>query len=209
LAITPALCWQGISHPRWLISTLLRTLLDTGVPHFENASVARGDAIFAKSVDSAFVGRAHFDWEIVRHIRQRWTGKLVLKGILRADDALRARDTGADGIVISNHGGRQLDHAVAPLRTLPAIASAVGADLTVMLDGGIRRGADVLKALALGARFVFVGRPFLYAAAIGGAESVEKAIALLAGEIDRSMGMLGVRNLDEVTRDLLAATKSL
>ena len=108
-----------------------------------------------------------------------------------------ARDAGADAIIVSNHGGRQLDGAVSPLQVLPEIVSACP-DLPVMLDGGVRRGSDVLKALALGARFVFVGRPFAYAAAVGGEAAVAHAIALLASEVSRDMAMLGVSTLDEL-----------
>ena len=114
-----------------------------------------------------------------------------------------AREYGIDGIIVSNHGGRQLDGAVAPLRALPAVAAEVGGAMAVMLDGGVRRGSDVLKALALGADFVFVGRPFLYAAAIGGAVGVDHTIGLLSEEIDRNMALLGLTDLDQMTRAYL------
>ena len=113
-----------------------------------------------------------------------------------------ARQHGVDGIVVSNHGARQLDGAVAPLRVLPGIVASSG-DMTVMLDGGIRRGSDVLKALALGARFVFVGRPFLYAAALGGQPGVEHAIRLLMEETSRNMALLGVTTPGAMHPDLL------
>jgi L-lactate dehydrogenase (cytochrome) len=127
----------------------------------------------------------------------------VLKGILRGDDAALARRMGADGLIVSNHGGRQLDGAVAPLRALPEIAAEKG-DMVVMLDGAVRRGTDVLKALALGADYVFVGRPFLWAASIGGVQAVEHAIGLLMDEIDRDMAMLGVTRISAIGPDLLA-----
>ena len=117
---------------------------------------------------------------------------------MHVDDAVRAVETGADGIIISNHGGRQLDGTLAPLRVLPEIAAAVGSQTTVMLDGGVRRGTDILKALALGAQFVFVGRPFLYAAAIAGEAGVLHAADLLKGELHRNMALMGVRRLDEM-----------
>ena len=126
-----------------------------------------------------------------------WTGKLLLKGILSAKDAVIAADLGADGVIVSNHGGRQLDGAVAPIRVIGAVASACPG-IPVMMDSGVRRGTDVLKALALGAKFVWVGRPFNYAGAVGAEAGVTYAINLLLEEISRDMAMLGVRSIDEV-----------
>ena len=139
-------------------------------------------------------------------IRRRWKGPLVIKGILSVADARAAKDHGVDGIMVSNHGGRQLDGAIAPLRALPQIAEAARG-MTVMLDGGIRRGTDVLKALALGADFVFAGRPFLYAAAVGGEAGVRHAIELLAAEVGRDMALLGVSDLSEVRPELMIRTR--
>lgn len=121
----------------------------------------------------------------------------MIKGILAAEDAHSAREAGADGIIVSNHGGRQLDGAIAPPRVLPEIARAA-APMTVMFDGGIRRGSDVLKALALGAHLAFVGRPFLFAAICGEA-AVCRAAGLLSEEIDRNMALLGITRLDQLT----------
>jgi L-lactate dehydrogenase (cytochrome) len=172
------------------------------MPYFENSYATRGVAILSRGVARDFAERGHLDWTHVARIRARWAGKLVVKGILHPDDARIARDHGADAIVVSNHGGRQLDGAVAPLRMLPAIAEAVP-DVPIIIDGGVRRGTDVLKAIALGARFVFVARPFNYAAGIAGDAGVRHAIALLASEIDRDMAMLGVNRLGELTPDCL------
>ena len=141
-------------------------------------------------------------------IRRMWQGTLVVKGVLSADDARMARDHGADGIIVSNHGGRQLDGAVAPLRVLPAIVAACP-ELPVMMDSGVRRGTDVLKALALGAKIVFVGRPFAFAAAVGGKAGVAHAIDLLHQEVSRNMAMLGISSLGELDakRFLVAARR--
>ena len=117
-------------------------------------------------------------------------------------DARIARESGVDGVLVSNHGGRQLDYTFAGLRTLPEIA-AEAKGMTVMVDGGIRRGTDVLKALALGADFVFVGRPFLYAAVVAGQPGVERAISLLRDEVDRDLALMGIRSLAEITPDLV------
>lgn len=184
------LAWDGMVRPRWLVGTLLQTLARHGMPHFENSFAERGAPILSSRVQRDFAARDHFDWDHIAHIRRQWPGALVIKGILSPADATLARQHGADGIVISNHGGRQLDGAVAPLRVLPRIADQAGG-MVVMLDGGIRRGTDVLKALALGAQAVFVGRSFNYAAAVDGEAGVAAAIELLRAEVDRNLAMLG------------------
>jgi L-lactate dehydrogenase (cytochrome) len=194
---TARLAWDGITHPRWLFGTFLRTLLRHGIPHFENNYATRGPPIMSAEILRDYSDRGNLDWEHWRLVRRLWKGPLVIKGILDQADARMARDAGADGIIVSNHGGRQLDGAVAALRVLPGIAAAC-ADIPVMMDGGVRRGTDVLKALALGAKCVFVGRPFGYAAAIAGATGVRHAIELLSAEIHRDMALLGITSLDEL-----------
>ncbi|EIM25404.1 alpha-hydroxy acid oxidase [Microvirga lotononidis] len=197
------LAWDGMIRPNWTLNTFLRTLLKHGMPHFENSYATRGAPILAKSVMRDFGAKDHLNWRHLELIRERWNGRLVVKGIMAKEDACIARDSGVDGIVVSNHGGRQLDGTVSPLRVLPAIADAVGASIPVMMDGGIRRGSDVLKAIALGASFVFVGRPFVYAAAIGGEAGVSHAVNILSSEISRNMGLLGISALGEMRPDRL------
>lgn len=192
-----SLAWQGLTHPRWLFGTFLRTLLRHGMPHFENNYATRGAPILSPSVLRDFSERGHLNWDDLRGIRRQWRGRLIVKGILRADDARVACDCGADGIIVSNHGGRQLDGAIAPLHALPEVVRACP-EIPVMIDGGIRRGTDVLKALALGARMAFVGRPFGYAAAVGGLPAVQHGIRLLTQEISRDMAMLGVTAIDQL-----------
>jgi L-lactate dehydrogenase (cytochrome) len=197
------LAWDGMMRPKWTLNTFLRTLLKHGMPHFENSYATRGAPILAKSVMRDFGAKDHLNWRHLELIRERWKGRLVVKGIMAKEDACIARDSGVNGIVVSNHGGRQLDGAVSPLRVLPSIADAVGASIPVMMDGGIRRGSDVLKAIALGATFVFVGRPFVYAAAIGGEAGVSHAINILSTEISRNMGLLGINALGDLNSDRL------
>jgi len=192
------LAWDGMTRPRWTIGTFLRTLANHGMPHFENSFAERGAPLLSSTVLRDFVARDNLDWSHVELIRRRWKGKFILKGILSKTDALLARSHGVDGIMVSNHGGRQLDGAVSPLRVLPEIAEAVGGSMAVMLDSGVRRGTDVLKALALGADFVFVGRPFLYAAAVGGDAGVLHAAKLLQEEVQRDMALLGVSSVDQL-----------
>ncbi|HXJ52075.1 MAG TPA: alpha-hydroxy acid oxidase [Burkholderiales bacterium] len=195
---TLRLAWDSALRPRWLFGMLLRTLLIHGMPHFEN--MGPRVPLISRTGKRDPGRRDRLSWKHIDGIRRRWQGKLVLKGILDPADARRARALGVDGVIVSNHGGRQLDGAVAPLRVLPGIVAEAGA-MTVMLDGGVRRGTHVLKALALGASFVFVGRPFFYAAAVGGQPGVAHAIRLLRDEIDRDMALLGITTLAEMTRD--------
>jgi L-lactate dehydrogenase (cytochrome) len=196
------LAWQGITHPRWLFGTFLKTILRHGMPHFENNYARRGAPILSGNVMRDFSDRGHLTWEHFRMIRRMWPGQLVVKGILDARDARIAVDHGADGVIVSNHGGRQLDGAAAPLRVLPQIVAACP-EVPVMIDSGFRRGTDVLKALALGARFVFIGRPFNYAATVAGEAGVRKGIALLRDEVSRNMAMLGVNALSELDASFL------
>ncbi|NTF08922.1 alpha-hydroxy-acid oxidizing protein [Agrobacterium rubi] len=197
------LAWQGITHPAWLIGTAMRTLKHRGMPHFENMDAFRGPPILSRNLTRAIGKRDQLAWEHVARIRERWKGNLVLKGILSVDDAVLAHQHGVDGIIVSNHGGRQLDGAISPIRVLPEIAARIRGDMVIMLDSGIRRGSDVLKALACGADFVFVGRPFLFAASTFGHAGVTHAVQLLSEEIDRNMALLGVSRLDDLNAQFL------
>jgi len=191
-----------LTHPAWLGGVLLRTLAKRGIPRIDNLEGGGGPGLFSRKVEG-IAAHAGLSWDHVRMMRRAWTGPLVVKGILSPGDARLARECGADGIIVSNHGGRQLDYAPPSLQALPGIvADARG--LTVMADGGFRRGSDVLKALALGAAAVFVGRPFLYAAALAGEAGVRRALALLAKEIDVDMTLLGLAGLGDVTREILS-----
>jgi L-lactate dehydrogenase (cytochrome) len=194
------LAWDGLIRPRWLLGMLARTLILHGMPHFEN--MGPRVPLISRTGERGRGRRDQLSWRHVELMRRLWKGRLVLKGILDKDDARIARDSGVDGVIVSNHGGRQLDGSVAPLRVLPGIVAQAG-DMAVMMDSGIRRGTDVLKALALGAHFVFLGRPFLYAAAVAGEPGVQHAIRLLREEIDRDMAMLGIISPTAMKRELL------
>ncbi len=191
------LALDGLMRPRWSLLTLLRTLRHHGVPHFENIGPERGMKVISRQVETQFHRRDHLDWTHLERLRRLWPGRLLVKGVMEAADARIARESGVDGVVVSNHGGRQLDGVPAPLRALAEVKAEAGG-MAVMLDGGIRRGTDVLKALCLGADFVFVGRPFLYGAALGGEAGVRHAAALLKAELDRNMAMLGVTRPDQL-----------
>jgi len=193
-----------LAHPAWMC----RVLLPGGVPRFENLLEflpAGGER------QSAFMGVRYlatqlnplFSWESVARLRERWRGQLVLKGILSVDDARRAVDLGADGIVLSNHGGRQLDSAISGVELLPTVAAELRDRITVLVDGGFRRGSDVLKAMALGAHAVMIGRATLYGLAAGGEAGVAHALTLLRAEMERAMTLLGCRTMTEVGRHLV------
>jgi len=193
---------DGLAHPRWLASTALRTLVRRrGQPHLDNLNWDGGPGLFSSQV-AGVASHVSLDWGHVRLIRSLWRGPLIVKGVLSKADALTARDCGVDGIIVSNHGGRQLDSAATPLQVLPGIVEVAG-NMTVMIDSGFRRGTDVLKALALGAGFVFVGRPFLFAAAVAGEAGVLQAIALLSREIDKDLALLGLNSIGEASSDML------
>jgi L-lactate dehydrogenase (cytochrome) len=159
------------------------------------------------SLGTANWSQTHFDqslnWRDIDWIRKVWPGKLVLKGILDVDDAKTAVAAGVDGIVVSNHGGRQLDGAPATIRVLPEIAGAVGDRLEVLFDGGIRSGQDVIKALALGARGCLIGRAYLYGLAAQGEAGVRKALGIIRDEMDMTMMLTGLRDLKRVPREVL------
>jgi L-lactate dehydrogenase (cytochrome) len=200
-----SLAVDGVLHPRWLLDTFARTLLADGIPRLPNfGGEATGRPIIATPTAAARSDRDRFTWAHVALIRRLWSGPLVIKGVLSADDARLAREAGVDGLIVSNHGGRQLDGAVAPLDVLPEVLEAASS-LPVCLDGGIRRGTDALKALALGARMVFVGRPMLYAATVGGQAGVEQAVRILQAEIKTSLALLGCNRIGELRPSHLRA----
>jgi isopentenyl diphosphate isomerase/L-lactate dehydrogenase-like FMN-dependent dehydrogenase len=194
---------DGALHPRWLVEVFLRTLIDSGVPRFQNLDTNVGGRIIATPIEEFRTQRETLNWDDVRWLREIWPRKLYVKGILRADDAQSAADCGADGIFVSNHGGRQLDGAISPLEALPEIRAMVGQRLKVMVDSGFRRGSDIVKALALGADMVFVGRATLYGIVAGGEAGAAHAIEILRTEIHRVMALLGCPALSELSVDYL------
>jgi L-lactate dehydrogenase (cytochrome) len=204
---TPRLMWDCATRPQWLFGTWLRTIMNRGMPHLENMGFDR-IPIMSMSMERPSHPRDALAWEHLEHMRKIWKGKLLIKGVLSPQDVRICRETGLDGVMVSNHGGRQLDGTVAPLRVLPGVVAEAG-DMAVILDSGVRRGTDVLKALALGAHFVFVGRPFLYAATIAGADGLHHAIGLLRDEVNRNMAMLGITNPSDITREFLCPSKGL
>lgn len=202
-SVTARSALDMLSHPRWFTSVLGRYLLGSGLPKFENHPPEIRTKITGFSTAKSAARCEDLTWEDVRTLRELWPRILIVKGILRADDALQAVNLGADAIVVSNHGGRTVDSAIAPIDALPSIVSAVGNKATVLLDSGIRRGSDVLKARALGASAVMIGRPTLYGTALAGRRGALQVLDLLKTEIEREMGLTGYRRFDQIKADLL------
>jgi L-lactate dehydrogenase (cytochrome) len=188
--LTPKTVLNAIPRPAWWINFLTTEPLAF-------ASLDRWSGTVAALIDTMFDPTV--TPEEVRFIRQQWSGKLVVKGIQSVEDARLAVDLGADGIVLSNHGGRQLDRAPVPFHLLPRVVAEVGADTEVMLDTGIMNGADIVASVAMGARFTLIGRAYLYGLMAGGREGVDRAVAILGEEIVRTMKLLGVASLDELS----------
>lgn len=187
-------------HPRWLCSVPLRYLAGGSWPTVVNLPVAD---VTGAAGDAATLAQ-DMTWDDVARLRKRWKGVLVVKGVLRTDDARRAAELGCDAVVVSNHGGRNLDSAVSPVEVLPTIVDAVGDRIAVLMDSGVRRGSDIVKALALGARGVLAGRAALYGVAAGGEDGAVHALELLRSELDRTMALTGCTTVGDITRDLIA-----
>ena len=187
---------DALRHPRWLWEVMVRH----GMPRFRNLEpfVPANLTPMGASTVIPRLFDATISWDDIGWIREHWQGKLLLKGVLNAADAERAAALGADGIVVSNHGGRQLDYCVAGIEVLAEIKAAVGTRLAVLVDGGFRRGTDVVKALALGAEAVLLGRATLYGLIAGGAAGVDRALTILTTEIDRVLGQLGCNDVTEL-----------
>lgn len=192
-------------HPRWAVGVFARYLATGRVPAFANHPAEYRSSIFSSSIfKSKGLGyNLDFGWEDIRRLRDLWKGNLVLKGLLRVDDAILAAKYGADGIVVSNHGGRNLDSAVAPIEVLADIVDAVGEKIAVIADSGVRRGSDILKLLAAGAKAVMLGRILLYGTAVGGMSGASHTIGILRRELKVAMGMSGCRDLCQMDRSLL------
>ena len=180
-------------HPQWSLTTLLK-----GVPRLANVSPSAGSRKFQRNEN-----RGRVDWHYLDRLRKRWSGKLIVKGVLGPEDAVRIRDADVDAVYVSNHGGRQLDSAPAAIQMLPLIRAAVGAGYPLLFDSGIRDGECVLKALALGADFVFLGRPLLYAMGALGDRGLTEMIELISRQIDIALAQLGCPDINDIDSSLI------
>lgn len=192
-----------LAHPRWLLGVLIPQLLRDGMPTYAHYPPEFRTRLGRDAVADAVRLDDRVTWNDVRELRRRWTGPLLLKGILSIDDAVRAVAHGCDGIVVSNHGARNLDSAVAPADVLGPIVDRVGHQCTVIADSGLRRGSDIFKALALGAKAVMLGRAPLYGTAVGGRDGAKQILDILIDELSRTMGFTGCGSIGEIGQDVL------
>ena len=191
---------QFLARPGWLAGFLL----DGGVPKLPNIVVPGKGPLPLLDVGAA-LGRSAVTWADFAWIREAWKGPMMIKGVLTGDDARRAVDHGASAVVVSNHGGRQLDYAAATLKVLPEVVAAVGSQTEVLMDGGIRRGSDIVKALCLGARAVLVGRAYAYGLAAAGKPGVMRAVEILRSDVERTLKLIGCPSVAELDRSYLEA----
>lgn len=193
---TPRNVADVLLHPRWAAQVLLRPLAQGGWPALENYPPSHRPNILAQNGAAKLRHHPELSWDHVRKLRDAWKGSLVLKGVLRVEDAIRAAELGVDGVVVSNHGARNLDSVVAPISVLASISEAVGDKLTILADSGVQRGSDVFKLLAHGAKAVLVGRAFLYGTAAGGRDGAAQAIEILRDELATTMIFAGYPSLE-------------
>ena len=189
---------QLLAHPRWLAAFVL----DGGVPKLENV-VTPGKGAMRMTDVAAALASAVVTWNDLRWLRKVWPAPIVVKGVLTADDALRAIDEGANAVVVSNHGGRQLDGVAASLRALPEIVAAINGQAEVLMDGGIRRGSDIVKAICMGARCVLVGRAYAYGLGAAGRAGVGRALEILRADVERTLRLLGCASVAELNSSLV------
>ena len=182
-------------HPQWSLTTLFK-----GAPQPMNYVTSKsGDQIFRRKES-----RGATDWNTLKRVRNAWKGKLIIKGVMNSEDALKIKEAGADAIQVSNHGGRQLDSATASINALPLIRKALGDDFPILFDSGIRSGSDILRALALGANFVMFGRPLMYAIGADGARGLRRIINLIKEELSTNLGLVGLTDINEVDKKIIA-----
>jgi isopentenyl diphosphate isomerase/L-lactate dehydrogenase-like FMN-dependent dehydrogenase len=191
VASRPRWAWNLVTGPRITFANMLAAF-----PHL-------GSGVSTLAEQSSALLNPHNVWSDLAWMREAWGGPMLLKGVTTAEDARRAADAGMEGVIVSNHGGRQLDYLPGTAQVLPEVVAAAGDRIDVLVDGGIRRGSDVVKALALGARAVLIGRPWLHALAAGGARAVEDLLGMLTVELDRTMALVGCADVRELTPDLV------
>ncbi len=192
-----------LMHPGWITGVLAKYMLTTGMPRYENYPSEIKYKVTAAPMGRSQMKNETLNWDDLRDLRKIWPHKLLVKGLLHADDAELAVQCGADGVIVSNHGGRNLDGAISPMEALPEVVNAVGKRVTVLIDSGFRRGSDVIKALALGANAVQIGRPGLYGIAAAGQYGAERALTIFREEISRVMALLGCNSVAELSRAYL------
>ena len=198
--LTPVILADLVLHPRWSLETLM-----SGIPGFGNFDKTLAGKTGSQSLSEIQNSLFSKDtvWDDLRRVRDKWHGPMLIKGVLHPDDAGKSIDAGCDAIVVSNHGGRQADYGPASIEALPAIASATNGKIPLLLDSGIRRGADIVRAKALGASLAFAGRAFAYGVAAGGTAGAQLSFDILQSELRSALGQLGIQDFNSVTKSLL------
>ncbi len=192
--IGPKQFFDFATHPIWSISTLLY-----GIPKPMNYETSKSGNKFVRSES-----RGSTDWETLKRIRDAWKGKLVVKGVMSQQDAIKIKDEGADAIQVSNHGGRQLESATSAINALPLIREALGEEFPLIFDSGVRSGGDIVRALAFGANYVMIGRPLMYAIGADGAQGLRKIIEIIKGELSTTLGLVGLTDINEINSEIIA-----
>ncbi len=182
------------THPVWSLSTLLY-----GIPKPMNYETSKKGNKFVRSES-----RGATDWNTLKRIREKWKGKLIIKGVMSSDDALKIKSEGADAIQVSNHGGRQLDSATTSIEALPIIRNALGKDFPIIFDSGIRGGSDIVRALAMGADFTMIGRPLMYGIGADGASGLKRVVDIIKDELSTSLGLVGLTDIKDISSDIIA-----
>ena len=192
--IGPKQFFDFATHPTWSISTLL-----SGIPKPMNYVTSKsGDGIFKRKES-----RGSTDWDTLKRVRDKWKGKLIIKGVMSPDDAKKIKEAGADAIQVSNHGGRQLDSATAAINMLPLIRKSVGVDFPLIFDSGIRSGSDIVRALAFGADYAMIGRPVMYAMGADGKKGLRRIVEIIKEEASTTLGLVGLNDINDVTSNIV------
>ena len=192
--IGPKQFFDFATHPTWSLSTLL-----SGIPKPMNYVTSKsGDGIFKRKES-----RGTTDWDTLKRVRDKWKGKLVIKGVMSPDDAIKIKEAGADAIQVSNHGGRQLDSATAAINMLPLIRKSVGSDFPLIFDSGIRSGSDIVRALAFGADYTMIGRPVMYAMGADGKKGLRRIVEIIKEEVSTTLGLVGLNDINDVTSKIV------
>ena len=192
--IGPKQFFDFATHPIWSLSTLL-----SGIPKPMNYVTSKsGDGIFKRKES-----RGSTDWDTLKRVRDKWIGKLIIKGVMSPDDAIQIKEAGADAIQVSNHGGRQLDSATAAINMLPLIRKSVGSDFPLIFDSGIRSGSDIVRALAFGADYAMIGRPVMYAMGADGRKGLRRIVEIIKEEASTTLGLVGLNDINDVTSNIV------
>ena len=192
--IGPKQFFDFATHPTWSLSTLL-----SGIPKPMNYVTSKsGDGIFKRKES-----RGTTDWDTLKRVRDKWKGKLVIKGVMSPDDAIKIKEAGGDAIQVSNHGGRQLDSATAAINMLPLIRKSVGSDFPLIFDSGIRSGSDIVRALAFGADYTMIGRPVMYAMGADGKKGLRRIVEIIKEEVSTTLGLVGLNDINDVTSKIV------